>query len=108
MAENITLSFFDFFFSFFLSTFVVVMGFVLVVGGVVMGFVAGCGCCCDGFCGFFFFFFFRLVVMVIVDLWVGDIWVLFPFHRWIVVVVDRGSRLRFDQVLDHGSWLDRC
>ena len=35
---------------------VVVMGFVLVVGVVVMGFVAGCGCCCDGFCGVFFFF----------------------------------------------------
>ena len=43
--------------------------------------------------------------MVIVDLWVGDIWVLFPFHRWMVVAVDRGSRLRFDQVLDLGSLL---
>ena len=28
-----------------------------VVGVVVMGFVAGCGCCYDGFFFFFFFFF---------------------------------------------------
>ena len=55
-----------------------------------------------------FFFFFRMVVMVIVVLWIGDIWILFPFHRWIVVAVDRGSQLRFDPVLDHGLWLDRC
>ena len=27
-----------------------------------MGFVAGCGCCCDGFCGVFFF---PVVVMVV-------------------------------------------
>ena len=47
-------------------------------------------------------------MMVIVDLWVGDIWVLFTFHRWIMVAVDHGSQLRFDPVLDHGSWLDCC
>ena len=47
-------------------------------------------------------------MMVIVVLWIGDIWILFPFHRWIVVAVDRGSQLRFDPVLDHGLWLDRC
>ena len=41
MAENMSLSFFYFFFlSIFVLSFVVVMGFVLVVGGVVTGFVA--------------------------------------------------------------------
>ena len=50
---KISLSFFDFFsfFQFFFLSFVVVMSFVPIVGGVVMSFVAGCGCCCDGFCG---------------------------------------------------------
>ena len=52
----------------------------------------------DGFCGFFFFP--QLVVMVII----GDIWVLFPFHRWIAVVVDGGLRLRFGPVLDR-AWI---
>ena len=66
MAENITLSFFDFF-SFFQNFFSLLCGgdgfcascglwvLWLVVGVVVMGFVAGCGCGDDGFCGFFFF-----------------------------------------------------
>ena len=51
MAENMSPSFFfSFFFSIFVLSFVVVMNFVLVVGGVVMGFVATCGCDGNGFC----------------------------------------------------------
>ena len=54
MAKNITLFLlfiFSFFQNFFFHSFVVVMDFVPIVGVMVMGFVAGCGCYCDGFCG---------------------------------------------------------
>ena len=71
MAKNVSLFLlFCFFLSIFVLSFVVVMGFVLDVGGVVMGFVASHGCCCggfvashgcgcDGFYGVFLFFFFQ-------------------------------------------------
>ena len=69
MAENMSLFLlFCFFLSIFVLSFVVVMGFVPVVGGVIMGFMAGCGCCCDGYCGQMFLLFLSWIIAIWVRL----------------------------------------